>query len=96
MYNYPKIKFGEKEFYVVDKFEYEGVTYLYIYEDVYVEGMDIDIEDFDGDIEINFIHKMPDGKFENIVDDELFNKLMVEASKRLLTGQNPYMKNMEV
>ncbi len=90
MYDFPKIQFGKKDFYVVDRIEYEGVTYLYIYEDVYKEGMDI--EKFAGDIEVNFIHKLPDGKFENVVDDELFNKLLNIASKRLILNQNPYMK----
>ena len=32
MYNFPKIQFGEKAFYVVDDFEYDGRKYYYIYE----------------------------------------------------------------
>ena len=28
MYNFPKIQFGDKDFYVVDEFEYKGVKYL--------------------------------------------------------------------
>lgn len=86
MYNFPKIQFGEKDFYVVDNFEYEGVKYYYIYEDVYEEGMDI--QNFAGDMEVNFIFKRPDGKYENVVDDELFNKLLNIASKRLVLNQN--------
>ncbi|MBP3463255.1 MAG: hypothetical protein ACI4VN_04035 [Clostridia bacterium] len=88
MYNFPKIQFGEKDFYVVDFFEYEGVKYYYIYEDVYEEGMDI--SKFDGDIEINFIFKREDGKYENVVDDNLFKKLLNLASKRLVLNQNKY------
>lgn len=88
MYNFPKIQFGEKDFYVVDFFEYEGVRYYYIYEDVYEEGMDI--SKFDGDIEINFIFKREDGKYENVVDDNLFKKLLNLASKRLVLNQNKY------
>ena len=90
MYNFPKIQFGDKDFYVVDRFDYQGVTYLYIYEDVYEEGMDI--EKFNGNIEINFIHKLDNGKFENVTDDGLFNKLLNIASKRLVLNQNPYVK----
>ncbi len=90
MYNFPKIQFGDKDFYVVDRFDYQGVTYMYIYEDVYEEGMDI--EKFNGNIEINFIHKLDNGKFENVTDDDLFNKLLNIASKRLVLNQNPYMK----
>ena len=76
MYNFPKIQFGEKAFYVVDDFEYEGM----------------DISKFDGDIEINFIFKRDDGKFENVVDDKLFNKLLNIASKRLILNQNKYFQ----
>lgn len=90
MYNFPKIQFGKKDFYVVDKFSFEGVTYLYIYEDVYKEGMDIN--KFEGDIEVNFIHKVEDNKFENVTDDKLFNKLLNYASKRMILNQNLYMK----
>ena len=90
MYNFPKIQFGEKAFYVVDDFEYDGRKYYYIYEDVYEEGMDI--SKFDGDIEINFIFKREDGKFENVVDDKLFNKLLNIDSKRLILNQNKYFQ----
>lgn len=93
MYNFPKIQFGEKDFYVVDQFEYEGVKYYYIYEDVYEEGMEID--KFAGDIEVNFIFKRYDGKYENVVDDKLFNNLMNIASKRLVLNQNKYFNNHE-
>lgn len=93
MYNFPKIQFGKKDFYVVDQFEYKGTKYYYIYEDVYQEGMDI--EKFEGDIEINFIFKRDDGKFENVVDDDLFKKLLNMASKRLVLNQNKYFNDRD-
>ena len=86
MYDFNKIQFGDKDFYVVDEFEFEGTKYLYIYEDVYEKGMKP--EDFEGDVEVNFIFERKDGKYENVVDDKLFNQLLDYASKRLLTGQN--------
>lgn len=86
MYDFNKIQFGDKDFYVVDEFEFEGTKYLYIYEDVYEKGMKP--EDFEGDVEVNFIFEREDGKYENVVDDKLFNQLLDYASKRLLTGQN--------
>ena len=52
----------------------------------------MDISKFDGDIEINFIFKREDGKFENVVDDKLFNKLLNIASKRLILNQNKYFQ----
>lgn len=88
MYNFPKISFGDKDFYVVDEFEYNGVKYLYIYEDVYEKGMKI--EEFSGDVEVNFIFEREDGKYENVEDEELFKELFDYASKRLVTGQNDY------
>ncbi len=91
MYNFPKIQFGEKDFYVVDRFDYKGVNYLYIYEDVY--KADIDIKNFEGDVEVNFIFKRNDGKFENVVDDKLFKELLNFASKRLVLGQNDFFGN---
>ncbi len=93
MYNFPKIQFGDKDFYVVDNFEYDGVKYYYIYEDVYKEGMDI--QKFEGDIEVNFIFKRDDGKYENVVDDKLFNKLLNFASKRLVLNKNKFFQNKE-
>ena len=50
----------------------------------------MDISKFDGDIEINFIFKREDGKYENVVDDNLFKKLLNLASKRLVLNQNKY------
>lgn len=91
VYDFPKIQFGKKDFYVVDVFEYKNTTYLYIYEDVYEEGMDV--SNFQGDIEVNFIYKLDNGKFENVMDEKLFNNLLHMASKRLVLNQNPYMKN---
>ncbi len=90
MYNFPKIKFGEKEFYVVDRIDYKGVEYLYIYEDVYKEGMDI--TKFEGDVEMNFIYKLGNGKYENVVDSKLFDILLQIATKRLFLNNNPYMQ----
>ena len=108
MYNFPKIQFGEKAFYVVDDFEYDGRKYYYIYEDVYEEGMDI--SKFDGDIEINFIFKREDGKFENGVEvtpEILYNAGIIskieeygvkvlgdgELTKKLVVKANKFTKS---
>ena len=88
MYNFPKIQFGDKDFYIVDEFEYKGVKYSYIYEDVYENGMKI--EEFAGDVEVNFIFKREDGMYENVDNPALFQELLDYASKRLVTGQNHY------
>ena len=82
MINNQKIKFGDKDYYVVDFFEYKSQKYFYIVEDTYQEG--ININEPKGNVEINFIYKCDDGKYENVVDDKLFQELLTEAGKRML------------
>lgn len=88
--NNPKIKFGDKDFYIVDFFKYKGIKYYYIVEDTYKEGMDVDKPS--GEIEINFIYECQDGKYENVVSDELFKELQLIAARRMQENKNPFMK----
>lgn len=85
-----KIGFGNKDFYVVDFFEYKGERYYYIIEDIYKEGMDVNNPT--GNVEINFIYKCSDGNFENVVDDKLFRQLMNFETERTLEGKNNIIK----
>lgn len=91
MYDYQKIGFGNKDYYVVDRFTYGEVEYLYLYEDIYEEGK-TDEELLDRNIEVNFIYKTENGKYTNVVDDKLFDKLMLYASRRLVENKNPFMQ----
>ena len=43
--NFAKIKYGDKEYYVVDCFEHKGRKYYFIMENFYIEGKD-NIEHF--------------------------------------------------
>lgn len=86
----PKLIFGGKEFYMADRFKYKGVFYHYIIEDIYEEGLEV--EDINGNVEVNFIYKCEDGGYKNVTDDVLFNELMAEASKRIMLNQSEYIK----
>ena len=59
-------------------------------QDVYEEG--VSIENLNADIEVNFIYKCEDGGYKNVVDDELFNKLMTIASDRIIRNEAEYLK----
>lgn len=79
------LKFNGKKFILVDRFEYKGKEYLYIIEDKSKEIEKLENpEDFQGNIEMNFLTKCNDGEYETIVDDELFQKLLQQEGLRNL------------
>ena len=79
------LKFNGKKFILVDRFEYKGKEYLYIIEDKSKEIEKLENpEDFQVNIEMNFLTKCNDGEYETIVDDELFQKLLQQEGLRNL------------
>ena len=69
------LEFQGKKLYVVDQFEYEGITYLYT----------VDIATINNkNIEVAFLYKVKDDIFEDVTDDALFNKLVVRAGSNLM------------
>lgn len=92
MENYPRIKFGKDEYYVIDRFTYKGIEYLYICLDDLgnTEGKS-DEELYNHNFVINFIYKLEDGKYSTVENDELFQSLLNFASKRIIQNENPYM-----
>ncbi len=87
-----KVRFGEKEFYVVATVEYENVKYFYLVESVPgAENLDIDNLQDDVNIEINFVFKRDDGLYENVTDDELFDKLLKLVSIDYIAGNNQFI-----
>lgn len=92
--DFKKIKYGEKEYFVVDVFEYKGRKYFFIVEDFYVEGKE-KIEDYTSTrVEANFIYKVYDHYFDNVTDDRLYKELFGIVTKRILLKQNHYFKDM--
>lgn len=83
------IKFNGKVFLLIDRFNFKGKEYLYIIEDKSAEIDKLEhAEDFQGNIEIDFITKCDDGQYETVVDDKLFQRLLREEGLRNLRGKN--------
>lgn len=72
-----RIKFAEREWLVIDNLEYEGKKYYYIVEDVSEELDKLEnIEDYNKDIDLEFIYKVENGNYRNVTDEELIEKLL--------------------
>lgn len=77
------ISFNGKKFILIDRFEYKGREYLYIIEDKSAEIEKLEHpEDYQGNIEVNFLTKCEDGEYETVVDNELFQKLLQQEGFR--------------
>ncbi len=91
---FTKIKYGDKEYYVVDFFEHKGRKYYFIVEKFYVDGME-DIKEYGNkNIEANFIYKVYDKYYDNVVDDKLYKELFDIVTKRIFVGGNKYFKHI--
>ena len=85
-----KVLFGGTNYIVIDKFEYDGVEYIYAFQDISKKIKGKAISDIKEEIvaKADFIYKCNDGMYENVVDDELYNKLMILVNKRNMYGIN--------
>lgn len=80
--NFKKIKYGDKEYYVVDYFEYKGRKYFFIVENFYVQGKE-NIDDYvNTRVEANFIYKVYDQYFDSVTDDRLYKDLFRDCYKK--------------
>jgi len=71
-----RIKFDNREWLVVDNIEYEGVRYFYIIEDISDELNNLEqLEDYEGNLSIEYIYKLDNGNYKNVTDQELITKL---------------------
>jgi len=86
-----KIKYNGKEFYIAANIEYQGVKYYYIIENVYKPDLDMDNLKEDLNVEVNFIYKLPDGRYQNVGDDELFKKLSKLVNLDYIAGNNQFL-----
>lgn len=92
--NFAKIKYGDKEYYVVDCFEHKGRKYYFIMENFYVEGKD-DLEKYNNThVEANFIYKIYDHYYNNVDDDKLYKELFGIVTKRIFLQKNKYFKGL--
>lgn len=89
-----KINFGNLDYIIVDRFEYNEVEYMYIFEDITEKIKGKGISGLDNiDVKADFIFKCNDGKYENVTDDELYQKLMFLENKRNSLGVNAVLKD---
>ena len=77
-----KMNFAGKDYIVMDKFAYAGKTYLCLYEDVLNKIHSKET------IIVDFVFKCDDGMYENVVDDELYEKLISIEGERQFKGEN--------
>ena len=84
-----RIKFDNREWLVIDNFEYKNVKYYYIIEDVSEEINKLkNIEEYDNNFKAEFIYKLENGQYKNVTDQKLVNELLAEAGKRIVLGKN--------
>ena len=87
-----KFHFGGIDYIIVDKFEYKGTNYMYIFEDISEKIKGKKISELNIEAKADFVFKCSDGKYENVVDDELYKKLMWLENKRNALGTNEVIK----
>lgn len=89
-----KFKFAGIEYIIIDKFEYQGIEYMYVFEDISkkIKGKDINNLQENINAKADFVFKCEDGMFENVVDDELYKKLMSLENKRNMTSKNEILE----
>lgn len=72
------IEFAGRDYFVVDQFMYNDKEYLYIIQAKIQEKMDV-----------YFLIKDKEGKYEAINDEEIFNELTLVETKRMMENGFP-------
>ena len=72
------IEFAGRDYFVVDQFMYNDKEYLYIIQAKVQEKMDV-----------YFLIKDKEGKYEAINDEEIFNELTLVETKRMMGNGFP-------
>ncbi len=72
------IEFAGRDYFVVDQFLYNDKEYLYIIQAKVQEKMDV-----------YFLIKDKEGKYEAINDEEIFNELTLVETKRMMENGFP-------
>lgn len=90
-----KVKFAGIEYIIMDKFELRGTEYLYIFEDISkkIKGKDIMNLKENINAKADFIFKCSDEKWENVVDDDLYEELFSIVDKRNMSGISQFDVN---
>ena len=85
-----KMKFGNRMYIIFDEFEYYGVKYLMLVEDVSDKLAHDNIfnKNEGTNMIIDFVYKTDDDCFENVVNTSLYHELMAYADIRREANQN--------
>jgi len=85
-----KMNFAGTDFVVMDKFEYKGITYLCLYEDITKKTDLRNLSNLKEDVNmlVEFVYEVENGMYENIVDEEKYNELCAVETKRQENGEN--------
>lgn len=88
---FAETKYGGKEYYVVDCFEYKGRKYYFIVDKIAVGGEDTEIDTLNSMSKSNFIYKIYDRYFNNVSDEKLFDELFdIEKRRSLLKAKKSF------
>lgn len=90
-----RVSYKEKEWLVVDSFEYENKSYMYLVEDVEFIGNKLDelksdeeylknLQNYPNQINIIFIEKLENGNYITVEDENTINKLNDIVATRFL------------
>lgn len=79
---FAETKYGGKEYYVVDCFEYKGRKYYFIVDKFAVGEENTALDTLNSMSKSNFIYKIYDRYFNNVSDEKLFEELFDVEKKR--------------
>jgi hypothetical protein len=83
-----RIKFAEKEWLVIDNIEYKNEKYYYIIEDIAEQLENIDnLEEYKGSYKMEFIYKLENGNYKNVVDQNLIQQLLAVVGQRMILNK---------
>ena len=93
-----KMIFAGREYIVFDKFEYKGVEYLCLYEDISKKVDFRNLGKLKENVEmyVDFVYKCDDGMYEDVVEEDLYNELCSFENKRQENGDNEILLDYQM
>ena len=84
-----RIKFADKEWLVVENIEYKGIKYYCIVEDISDELEKLEkLSDYKGRLSVEFIYQLDNGKYKNVTDKELIEKLLLVVGVKTINRKD--------
>ena len=93
-----KMKFAGMEYIIIDEFEYKGVEYLCLYEDISTK---VDLRNLNNlkenaEMYIDFVYKCDDGMYEDVIEEDLYNELCLIENNRQENGENEILLDYQM